>query len=153
MPSFKHGKTAYVAIGTLGAGTTALSLGNVCSSAALTRPVDTAETSAFGSGSKTFVTGLPGGNFNIQGMLDPTVDGNISALVGIDIAVALEYGPGGNTGASGQPKFSCIGNLLANAFAAAGLILTNYQITAPVSGMVSFTADWQISGAVAHAFY
>lgn len=146
MPTFKHGKTAYVAIAAAATGTTAVSLGNVCTSASLTRPIDTAETTAFGStGGKSFVTGIPGGTFSIQGTMDPTVDAALTGLIGLDYAVGFEYGPGGNTAASGQPKFACTGNLAANGYAAPGLILTNYQITAPVNGVVTFQADFQVT--------
>jgi predicted secreted protein len=104
--------------------------------------VDVAETSAFGTQAKTYVTGMQGSTISIEGEFDATVDAHLSALLGSEIAVAWQYGPESAT--STRIRYSQDGT----GTPIKGAIVTNYQVSSPVSDMVSFTLDLQVSGVV-----
>lgn len=98
---------------------------------------DTAETSTFGSSAKTYVAGLTDSTFSIGGKWDPTAttgpDAVLQPLVGA-AATTFIYGPAGST--AGFVKYT------------GSAICTSYKVTGPIGGVVSFTADFQNSGAV-----
>jgi hypothetical protein len=99
--------------------------------------VDTAETSTFGSTSKTYINGLTDATFSIAGKWDPTAttgpDAVLDALVGAAASTFI-YGPQGTT--AGMVKYT------------GSAILTSYKVTGPIGGVVSLTADFQCSGAI-----
>lgn len=107
-----------------------------------TNTVDTAETSTFGSVAKSYIGGLSDGTFSIGGKWDPTAttgpDAVLDGLVGA-AASAFIYGPQGTT--TGFVKYS--GNA----------ILTQYKVTSPIGGVVTFTADFQITGAITRGVF
>lgn len=98
---------------------------------------DTAETSTFGSTAKTYIVGLTDSTLSIGGKWDPTAttgpDAVLQALVGA-AATTFIYGPQGTT--AGFVKYT------------GSAILTNYKVTSPIGGVVTFTADFQCSGAI-----
>jgi hypothetical protein len=67
------------------------------------------------------------------------LDALVGTILGQVTALEFEYGPGGS--ASGDIKYT------GSAFC------TNYSVSNPVDGIVSFTADFQVSGAVTRGTY
>lgn len=132
MPTFRHGKLTVFKI--TDAAATLRDISDVLREVSFPRQADTAETTAFLSTVKTYVIGIPGASFNCSGMFDLTVDGYLNGIYGMEAARAFEYGPEGS--ATGRRKFT------------GSAYLTNYQISGSVSDMVSFTCDWQITGAI-----
>jgi hypothetical protein len=137
MPTFRHGKNTRFSIqdsaGTL------RDISDVLREVSMPRQIDTPETTAFLSAYKTFVIGIPGATFNVSGMFDLTVDGYLNGIYALETARNFEYGPEGNTATRRKFTGACY--------------LTNYQISGSVSDMVSFSADFQITGAVTAGVY
>ena len=132
MATFRHGKNTYFAIDDSGA--TLRDISNVLRDQSLSRQIDTAETTAFLSTNKTYVIGIPGSSFNVSGMFDLTVDGYLNGIMGLETAVDFEYGPEGNTASRRKVSGQCY--------------LTSLSYSGSVSDMVSFTADFMVTGAV-----
>src|SRR5436189_231694 len=132
MPTFRHGKNTVFKI--TDSGGSLRDISNVLREVGFPRQADTAETTAFGSTVKTYVLGIVGATFSVSGMFDATVDGYLNGIYGMEAARAFEYGPEGST--AGYTKYT------GSAF------LTNYQESGSVSDMVSFSAEFQVSGAI-----
>lgn len=137
MPTFRHGKLTVFKVADNTA--TLRDISNVCRSVNFPRPVDTAETTAFGSTVKTYVIGIPGASFSVQGMFDLTVDGYFNGILGQELAVAFEYGPEGSTVTRRKYTGNCY--------------LSNYSVSGSVSDMVQFNADFQITGSITVGTY
>jgi hypothetical protein len=104
------------------------------------RDVDAPETTVFGNaGDRTYIAGgLRGATMSISGFWDPTnstgPDDVLSGVLGATGSLTFNYNPSG-TGA-GKVEYS------------GESILTNYSVSQPVDGVISFTADLQVTGAV-----
>jgi len=100
--------------------------------------VDVAETTTMGSEFKTYVSGQTDATLSISGKYDSTAstgpDVVLNGLIGLETTSTFELGPEGGT--SGKIKYS------------GECFLTGYTISAPVGDVVTFTADFQVSGAV-----
>ena len=134
MATFRHGKSAYFALGTALVPATASDwISDTTESVNMPRKIDSAETTSFGSDYKTYIGGLAEGSFSINGRYDATVDENLSDLIGV-VDVAFEYGPAGN--GTGMPKYSGL------------CVLSQYDIKAAVNDVVGYTAEFLITGHV-----
>lgn len=112
-----------------------------------------AETTVFGRGAKTYIGGLLEGTVTMKGFFDPT------ATSGPDVVLAGLLGTQPNKGLTvvaqvtsqsnyGQFILFPSGAALSSGIGALGdLVITDYQISAPVSGVVAFNATFQLSGA------
>ena len=96
--------------------------------------VDVAETSTLGDSSKSYIVGMKDSTLSIAGLWDSTLDGILGAVVGQSATLSFEYSPAG-TG-SGEIKYT------------GECILTGYSQNSPVGDVVSFSADFQVSGDV-----
>lgn len=100
--------------------------------------VDMAETTTMGAEAKTYLSGQSDNTFSISGLFDGTaVTGPhvvLAGLVGLETTSSFEIGPEGST--AGKQK------LLGECF------LTKYTVGMPVGDAVSFSADFQVTGAV-----
>lgn len=100
--------------------------------------VDMAETTTMGAEAKTYVSGQSDGTFSVGGKWDGTATTGphaiLQSLVGLETTSSFEVGPEGST--SGKVKLS------------GECFLTGYSASMPVGDVVSFTADFQITGAV-----
>jgi hypothetical protein len=133
--SFIHGKNAVIKI--TGAGGVTTDLSPFANEVDMPRSIDTAETSHFGSQSKTYLAGLDDSTVSIKGMYDPTADAAIAAAVEACLAgtiqtIDIEYGPGGS--AVGAVKYTL------------SAIPTAYEVDAPVGDVVTFSLDMQRTG-------
>jgi hypothetical protein len=137
--AFRHGKNGVFKIGTLAAPTVVTDISTYCEEVSLPRKIDTAETTTFGAGAKTYVVGYPDATIAIKGKWDLALDSILAAVVGFDTALAFEHGPEGAIAT--RVKYT--------GFA----FLTDYQVTTPVGDVVSFTASLQVTGPVVRALY
>jgi len=100
--------------------------------------VDMAETTTMGAEAKTYVSGQSDSSFSISGKWDSTAltgpDVILQALIGMETTSTFEIGPEGT--AAGKVKYT------------GECFLTGYSVSVPVGDVVSFTADFQVSGAV-----
>ena len=131
MPTFRHGKSAYLAL-VYGGSTYALSTGFDDSS--LARAVATAEVTAYGNSDQVFLAGLKSGSFQAKGSFDKTIEGNIAGALGASTNPVIKYGPSGNSTGRRKYQFSCV--------------LTGLNVASPVGDKVSVDFTATISGAV-----
>ena len=137
MPTFRHGKDAYFALDDTGGSLAAIS--DTLNEITMPREIETAETTAFGAGDKTYITGLADATISLSGMFDATVDtminGDISNLKSGSVAsLTFEYGPSGST--SSRPKFT------------GEALITSYEIGSPVGDVVTYSLELQVTGGV-----
>jgi hypothetical protein len=133
--AFVHGKTAVFKIDNSGGSLTDISA--YCDNVDFPLTADTAEVTTFGDSSKEYIAGLKDATISISGSWDATADGVLAAIVGV--AGSFEYGPAGSAG--GSIKFT------------GEAICTGYTVTAPVGDKVSFSAEFQVTGAVTRGTY
>lgn len=128
--AFVHGKTAVFKIDNSGGSLQDISA--YCDNVDFPLTADTAEVTTFGDSSKEYIAGLKDATISISGSWDATADGILAGIVGV--AGTFEYGPAG--GAGGAVKFT------------GEAICTSYNVSAPVGDKVSFSAEFQCTGAV-----
>ena len=130
MPTFHHGKATHFELDDTGG--TRRDVSNVLVSVDFPEIVETAETTAFGATSKSYIVGLRDATISVSGIWDSTVDGYI---IGTEPATrTFIFGPAGNT--SGYVKYT------------GECILTNYSVSSPVGAVVTFSLDLQCTGGV-----
>ena len=130
MPTFHHGKSTNFSLDDTGG--TSRDISDVLVSVDFPEIVETAETTAFGSTSKSYIVGLRDATISVSGIWDATVDGYI---IGTEPATrTFIFGPAGST--SGYVKYT------------GECILTNYSVSSPVGDVVTFSLDLQCTGGV-----
>ena len=135
MPTFVHGKSTDFELDDTGG--TSRSLSNVLTSVDFPETIDTAESTAFGSTSKSYLVGLRDSTISVSGLWDATVDGYI---IGTEPASrTFIFGPAGSTGGNVKYTGECI--------------VTSYSVSAPVADVVSFSLDLQVTGNVTRTTY
>jgi hypothetical protein len=131
MPTFFHGKDAEVYIND--SGDAERNLTGYATSVGIPVEVETAEVSTLGDDDKVYVTGLRDRTVSLEGKWDATVDGYLSGLLGGTPRVWKVF-PAGS--AAGRPYYS------------GSAILTSYEVTSEIGDAISWTAEFQNSGAV-----
>ena len=134
--AFVHGKSAYFSIAD--SGDVARDISAYLNSVDFPRAADVVEVSCFGSTPKAYLAGLTDATITIEGRWDPTVDGYLDGIVGLD-SQAWIYGPAGSTG--GYVKYS--GNC----------ICTAYSPPANLTEAVRFTASFQVTGTISRGTF
>ena len=135
MPTFVHGKSTDFELDDTGG--TSRSLANVLPSVDFPETIETAETTAFGATSKSYIVGLRDASISVSGLWDATVDGYI---IGTEPATrSFIFGPAGTTSSNVKYTGECI--------------LTNYSVSAPVGDVVTFSLDLQVTGNVTRGTY
>ena len=136
MPTFVHGKSVDFALDDTGG--TSRNISDTLNSVDFPEVTETADTTAFGSSSRSFIVGLESATFSISGLWDANVDGYMKG--GTEPASrSFIYGPAGST--SGNVKYT------------GEAIMTNYSISSPVGDVVTYSADLQVTGAVTRGTY
>ena len=95
------------------------------------------ETTTLGATAKTYILGFKNATIAIKGHWDggsSAIDAHMAAILGQVNTVTFEHGPEG--GATGKVKYT------------GEAIVTKYGNSTPVDGVVDWTADLQVSGAV-----
>lgn len=135
MPTFTHGKHTSIQVGDVNQ--VLFDLSPVANSVSMPRPIETAETSHFGTSAKEYIVGLNDSTVSISGLFDAEIDAKISAVIDAlandEIqSVPVEYGPAGS--ATGKIKYSC------------NVIWTSYDVTTGVGDVVNFSLEGQRTG-------
>ena len=135
MPTFAHGKSTDFAIDDTGG--TSRNISDTLTDVSFPQTIDTAETTAFGSSNKSYIVGLKDTTISVSGIWDATVDGYLSGTE--PASRSFIFGPAGTTG--GNVKYT------------GEAIMTNYSQSNPVGDVVTFSADFQVTGAVTRGTY
>jgi hypothetical protein len=137
MPTFRHGKSTVFKVDNSGGTLTDIS--NTLTDVGFPQSVDTAETSTFGSSAKSYVVGLTDSTLSISGNFDATVDAHLAAVLGQAATLSFEYGPEGSTAGFVKYTGECI--------------LTSYEKSGAIGDVVSYSAEFQVSGAITRGTY
>ncbi len=151
--AFQHGKAGAVLV--RDTGNTWRDLSAFLNDAQTPFKVDTAESTTFQKSAKTYLVGLRDGTVSLKGYWDPTAttgpDVVLAALVGAPPTTGLyggaTSGVAGTVSAMGQLQYGPQGETTGNVRYCMDVILTEYTTDTPVSGIVTFTATFQISNA------
>ena len=128
MPTFVHGKSTHFEIDDTGG--TSRDISDTLTSVDFPETIETAETTAFGATSKSYIVGLRDATLSVSGIWDATVDGY---FIGTEPASrTFIYGPAGDT--AGNVKYT------------GEAILTSFSVSNPVGDVVTFSADFQCTG-------
>ena len=137
MPTFRHGKSTVFKVDN-NAGTLT-DISNTLTDVSFPQSVDTAETSAFGASAKSYIVGLTDSTLSVSGNFDATVDAHLAAIVGKADSVSFEYGPEGST--QGFVKYT------------GEALLTSYEKSGAIGDVVTYSAEFQVTGAVTRGTY
>lgn len=137
MPTFTHGKATVFKVDNSGGTLTDIS--NVLTDVSFPQSVETAETTSFGSSAKTYIVGLSDSTVSVSGNFDTTVDAHLSAVLGQAATLSFEYGPEGSTAADSKYTGECL--------------LTSYEKSGAVGDVVTFSAEFQVTGVVTRGVY
>lgn len=130
MPTFSTGKAAVFKIDDTGG--TERVISDVLNSIDFPETTDTAETTAFGASSRSYIVSLESATISISGMYDATVDGYLKG--GAEpTSRTFTYQPGATSG---------------DAIYSGECILTSYSLSSPVGDVNTFSADFQVTGVV-----
>jgi hypothetical protein len=127
---FVHGKGVEVLYG-------ARKLTSFFNDVSVSRNLDTAETSAFGTSAKSYVTGMQDGTMSVSGMFDGdanAVDDHLKTTIGADASDVVSILPEGT--ATGSSVFS------------AAVRQTSYEVSSPIGDVVSVSLEVQADGGV-----
>jgi len=128
--AFVHGKSGYFNLDDTGG--TARDITAYCDDVSFPETIETAETTAFGATSKSYIVGLRDATISVSGSWDATLDGY---MIGTEPASRTWiFGPAGSTG--GNVKYT------------GEAIMTNYSVSTSVGDVVTFSADLQVTGNV-----
>lgn len=122
---FVHGKGSYFKIAST-------DLSAYLNSISVSRTSDTAETSAFGSTTKSYVSGLRDASITLSGMFDSSVYSTIMAWLGT--SQTFEYGPAGSAASSVKVSGSAL--------------VTSVEMSSAVGAIVTLNLNLQVTGAV-----
>ena len=122
---FVHGKDSYFKIAST-------DLSTYLNNVTVSRSADTADTTAFGSSTRSFIAGLKDATITVSGMFDSAVYSTIAGWLGT--SQTWEYGPAGST--AGRVKVSGSG------------IITGVELGSAVGEVVTANITVQVSGAV-----
>jgi predicted secreted protein len=132
--AFSHGKDFKIRLGSTGTPGTLVDISAYCNSVAFPSERETAETTTFNKASKTRIAGLRDGSFSFEGFFDPTVDAQLDGVLKHPTAstlVSFEVTP-----QVGGPVYT------------GTCIVTSYETSGDVGGVVTFSAEAEISGDV-----
>ena len=137
MPTFTHGKATVFKVDNSGGSLTDIS--NVLTDVSFPQTIETAETTSFGSNAKTYVVGLSDATISISGNFDTTVDAHLSGVLGQAATLSFEYGPEGSVALDAKYTGECI--------------MTSYEKSGAVGDVVTFSAEFQVTGTVTRGAY
>lgn len=137
--AFVHGKSAYFAIDTASGG----SLGAIdayLNSVTFPQSFDMAETTTFGSSSKTYLVGLKDSTISASGFFDSTLDGYLQAhLAATDTSISFEFRTSEAAVGVTNPKWT------------GECFITSYNIDPGVGDAIPISIEFQVTGDVTRA--
>lgn len=135
--AFTHGSKATFHLDDSGG--TLRELSTYLTSAGLQRLADMAETSTLGTVDKQYIPGMRDGTIPLEGNFDPTVDGYLAGVLGIEAELDWEYYPAGGPVGATKPKYSGKARL------------ASYDITTDTGDKATISAEVQLTGLVTRA--
>lgn len=130
--AFVHGSKSKVSIDNSGG--TLVDLSPYVMSVGFPQSIDTAESSTMGTTAKTYVVGMSDATVSVEGRYDPIPDAQFHSLRGLATTTTVQWDPQGTS--TGLPRYTAEG------------ILTSYEASADIGDVGSFSAEFQITGAV-----
>jgi hypothetical protein len=137
MPTFRHGKSTVFKVDNAAGSLTDIS--DTLTDVSFPQTIETAETTSFGSNAKTYIVGLSDSTLSISGNFDATVDAHLAAIVGQAATLSFEYGPEGSTSPNVKYTGECI--------------MTSYEKSGAVGDVVTYSAEFQVTGAITRGTY
>lgn len=134
---FVHGKSTDFRIDNSGGTLTDISA--YCDNVDFPQTVETAETTTFGDSSKDYIVGLRDSTISIGGKWDSVLDGVLAPVLGQTATISFQYGPAGSTVTNVKYTGECF--------------CTSYQVTGAVGDVVTFSAEFQVTGGVTRGTY
>lgn len=139
--AFVHGKGSKFSIDNSGGSPTDISA--YCDDISFSRNLDTAEVSTFGDDAKEYLIGMSDATISVSGKFDAdgagTVDAVLAGILGSSTTASFEYLPGGGTASATNPAYQ------------GECFLTSYEVSGAIGDAVSFSADFQVTGAITRA--
>lgn len=139
--AFVHGKTSKFSIDNSSG--TPVDISAYCDDISFSRNLDTAEVSTFGDSAKEYLIGMSDATISVSGKFDAdgasTVDAVLSGILGHTATSSFEYIPGGGSAGAGNPAYQ------------GECWLTSYEVSGAIGDAVSFSADFQVTGAITRA--
>ena len=123
--AFVHGKDSYFKIAST-------DLSTYLNNVTVSRTADTADTTAFGSSTRSFSAGLKDATISVSGMFDASVYSTVAGWLGT--SQTFEYGPAGST--AGRVKVS------------GSAIVTGVELASSVGEVVAANLTLQVTGTV-----
>lgn len=130
--AFVHGKSTVFKLDDSGG--TLRDLSSYLMEVSFPESIETADVTAFGASSKSYIVGLKDTTISLTGKWDSTFDGYIAGTLGQAASLSFEYGPAGST--DGNVKYS------------GECYVTSYNIGSPVGDAVSASVELQVTGNV-----
>ena len=133
MPTFRHGKKTAVFLNST-------NMSPYLNDATVTRDIETADTTTFGSTNRSYIVGLDDGGLSLTGMFDGTAGASDEVLAGRilqeDNVITV------------MPEGTAVGS---RAILAQG-DMTAYEINSPVADVVSISSTFQADGGVRQGY-
>lgn len=133
MPTFRHGKKTAVFLNST-------NMSPYLNDATVTRDIETADTTTFGSTSRSYIVGLDDGGLSLTGMFDGSAGASDEVLEG---RILQE-----DNVLTVMPEGTAVGS---RAILAQG-DMTAYEISAPVSDVVSVSSTFQADGGIRQGY-
>lgn len=137
--SFVHGKSASFRLDN-SAGSI-VDLSTFCDEVSFPRTIETGEITTFqaGGSAKSYLVGLTDSTISVSGKFHSTLDAHMAGVVSAQLAGTqatgtFEYGPAGSGTGAIRYTGECV--------------VTSYEVTSPVGDVVTFSAEFQVTGAV-----
>lgn len=135
MPTFVHGKGAYLGISTTTSTGAIVNFSSGVTEVSMPRSVDTAEVTTYGDNDRNYIPGLRTGTMSVTGIFASTYEEKVVTMMASSkTSLAFLFGPAGNSAGKRKEKGQAI--------------VTGYEVGAPVGDKVSMKIDLQITGAV-----
>jgi hypothetical protein len=134
---FVHGRTTDFRVDNSGGTLTDISA--YCDNVDFPQVVETAETTTFGDASKDYIVGLRDATISIGGKWDAVLDAVLAPILGQAASVSFQYGPAGSTVSNVRYTGECF--------------CTSYQVAGAVGDVVTFSAEFQVTGNVTRGTY
>jgi predicted secreted protein len=136
--AFLHGKSSFFSIDN--AAGSPVDISAFCEEVSLSRSIETAETTTFGSSAKSYIVGLTDATVSISGKFDAagasTIDPVLSGILGQSATVTWAYRASSASKSSTNPEYTGEG------------IVTSYEVSGSVGDAVTFSAEVQVTGVV-----
>lgn len=136
--SFVHGSRAVFQLGTSGAPGTPTDISSMVSSVSLPFGVDAGEITSLGATAKSYLAGLEDATISIEGKFHSTLDAHLLGIRRL-ANISFVYGPAGSVAASPRYSGTCM--------------LTGYSIETGVDDVASYSAEFQVIGAVTRGVF